>query len=101
MPDATHANRISLAAAANACMFVFGAVLLLMGSLLPTLQFTYSRSGNLGSFPLAGILVSTILVGPILDLMGAKRVLAIALGLVAASLGVMPTLHSYAGIAAA
>lgn len=101
MPDATNANRVSLVAAANACMFVFGAVLLLMGSLLPTLQFTYSRSGSLGSFPLAGILVSTILVGPILDLMGAKRVLAIALGLVAASLAVMPTLHSYSGLAAA
>lgn len=101
MPDANSANRVSLAAAANACMFVFGAVLLLMGSLLPTLQFTYSRSANLGSFPLAGILVSTILVGPILDLMGAKSVLAVALGLVAASLGVMPTLHSYSGLAAA
>ncbi len=101
MPDATSANRVLLVAAANACMFVFGAVLLLMGSLLPTLQFTYSRSGNLGSFPLAGILVSTILVGPILDLMGAKKVLAVALGLVAASLGVMPTLHSYSGLVAA
>jgi MFS transporter, FHS family, glucose/mannose:H+ symporter len=101
MPDAISAHRVSLIAAANACMFVFGAVLLLMGSLLPTLQFTYSRSGNLGSFPLAGILVSTILVGPILDLMGAKKVLVVALGLVAASLGVMPTLHSYSGLAAA
>lgn len=101
MPDATNANRVFLVAAANACMFVFGAVLLLMGALLPTLQFTYSRSGNLGSFPLAGILVSTMLVGPILDLMGAKKVLAAALGLVAASLGVMPMLHSYSGLAAA
>jgi MFS transporter, FHS family, glucose/mannose:H+ symporter len=82
-------------------MFVFGAVLLLMGSLLPSLQFTYARSGNLGSFPLAGILVSTVLVGPILDLMGAKKVLTVALGLVAASLGVMPALHSYSELAAA
>lgn len=101
MRDATRAHRVSIIAAANACMFVFGAVLLLMGSLLPTLQFTYSRSGNLGSFPLAGILVSTILVGPILDSMGAKKVLAVALGLVAASLGVMPALHSYSALAAA
>lgn len=101
MPDATNANRGLLVAAAYACMFVFGAVLLLMGALLPTLRFTYSRSGNLGSIPLAGILVSTILVGPILDLTGAKKALAAALGLVAASLGVMPALHSYSGLAAA
>lgn len=101
MPDASNTNRVSLMAAASGCMFVFGAVLLLMGSLLPTLRFTYSRSGNLGSFPLAGILVSTILVGPILDSMGAKKVLAVALGLVAASLGVMPALHSYSALAAA
>jgi FHS family glucose/mannose:H+ symporter-like MFS transporter len=101
MPDSGSTNRISLLAAANACMFVFGAVLLLMGSLLPSLQFTYSRSGNLGSFPLAGILVSTILVGPILDLMGAKKALIVALGLAAASLALIPALHSYSELAAA
>lgn len=101
MSDGRNTNRVALVAAANACMFVFGGVLLLMGSLLPSLPFSYSRSGNLGSFPLAGILVSTILVGPILDLMGAKKVLAIALGLVAVSLGVMPALDSYPELAAA
>jgi hypothetical protein len=53
---------------ANACMFVFGAVLLLMGSLLPSLQVSYAQAGNLGAFPLAGILVATVLVGPILNL---------------------------------
>ena len=99
--DAGNANRISLLAAANACMFVFGVVLLLMGSLLPSLQFTYARSGNLGSFPLAGILASTVLVGPILDLIGAKKVSAVALCLVAASLGLMPALHSYSELATA
>ena len=101
MPDATRINRILLLAAANACMFVFGVVLLLMGSLLPSFQFTYSRSGNLGSFPLAGILVSTVLVGPLLDVIGAKKVLVVALALVAASLGLMPALRSYSELAGA
>lgn len=91
----------SLLAAANACMFVFGVVLLLMGALLPSLQVTYAQAGNLGSFPLAGILVATVLVGPILDLVGAKPVLAAALGLIAASLALMPTLHSYSTLAVA
>lgn len=93
-------NQSSLLLAANACMFVFGAVLLLMGSLLPSLQISYSQAGNLGSFPLAGILVATVLVGPILDLTGAKPVLAVALGLIAASLALMPALHSYSALAA-
>jgi MFS transporter, FHS family, glucose/mannose:H+ symporter len=101
MLEAGNNNRSSLLVAANACMFVFGVVLLLMGSLLPSLQFTYARSGNLGAFPLAGIFVSTVLVGPILDLIGAKKVLVVALVLVAAPLGTLPWLHSYAGIAAA
>jgi MFS transporter, FHS family, glucose/mannose:H+ symporter len=101
MPDADRVNRILLLAAANACMFVFGVVLLLMGSLLPSFQFTYARSGSLGSFPLAGILVSTLLVGPLLDVIGAKKVLVVSLALVAASLGLMPSLTSYSELAGA
>ena len=94
-------NRFLLVAVANACMLVFGIVLLLMGSLVPSFAFSYARSGNLGSFPLVGILVSTVLVGPILDLLGARKVLAVSLGLVAVSLVLMPGLHSYARLAAA
>jgi len=101
MSDRAHVNRYWLLSIANACMFVFGAVLLLMGSLLPSLEFTYSRSGNLGSFPLAGIFVSTVLVGPILDLVGAKKVLVIALAVVAVSLGLMPALTRYSELALA
>lgn len=94
-------NRTALLITANACMFVFGAVLLLMGALLPSLQVSYSQAGNLGSFPLAGILLATVLVGPVLDLAGAKPVLTAALALIAASLALMPALHSYAGLAVA
>lgn len=100
MPDTDSFNRSFLLAAANACMFVFGVVLLLMGSLLPSLQVNYSQAGNLGSYPLAGILVATLLVGPILDLIGAKPVLAVALLLIAVSLAVMSALDSYSGLAA-
>jgi MFS transporter, FHS family, glucose/mannose:H+ symporter len=100
MQNAEYFKRTALLATANACMFVFGAVLLLMGSLLPSLQVSYSQAGNLGSFPLAGILVATVLVGPVLDLAGAKPVLAVALGLISASLAAMPALHSYSELAA-
>jgi fucose permease len=100
MTDQSHFNRNALLITANACMFVFGVILLLMGSLLPSLQVSYSQAGNLGAFPLAGILIATLLVGPIFDLVGAKPVLALALALIAASLSAMSVLHSYSALAA-
>lgn len=101
MTDNKEIRRIALVLTANACMFVFGVVLLLMGSLLPSLEVNYVQAGGLGSLPLAGILAATVLVGPVLDTMGAKSVLAAALAMVAGAMGVMPSLHSYAALAAA
>ena len=94
-------RRLALVLTANACMFVFGVVLLLMGSLLPSLEVNYVQAGSLGSFPLAGILAATILVGPLLDSVGAKPVLAVALALVAGALALMPSLHTYPAMAVA
>ena len=94
-------RRTTLLITINACMFVFGIVLLLMGSLLPTLTFGDARSGSLGSFPLIGILVATALVGPVLDKLGAKAALAVALALIAAALAAIPSLGSYAALAVA
>ncbi len=94
-------RRTSLLITINACMFVFGIVLLLMGSLLPTLKFGDARSGSLGSFPLVGILVATALVGPVLDKLGAKAALAVALALIASALAAIPSLGTYTAIAVA
>ena len=86
-------NHATLICSVYACMFVFGLVLFLMGSLLPSLHVTYAQAGSLGSVPLLGILVATTLVGPILDDMQAKNVIVVALILIAASLATMPSLH--------
>jgi MFS transporter, FHS family, glucose/mannose:H+ symporter len=94
-------NRFGVALAANACMFVFGAILLLMGSLLPSLQVNYQQAGSLGSLPLAGVWVATVFVGPFLDLRGAKPALLLALALTAAPLAVMSFVHTYGALAAA
>lgn len=82
-------------------MFVFGIVLLLMGSLLPTLRFNAAQSGNLGSFPLVGILIATALIGPVLDKLGAKLALSVALVLIAAALATMPSRTTYAALSIA
>lgn len=99
--NSSEVQRFALVLTANACMFVFGVVLLLMGSLLPSLEVNYVQAGSLGSFPLAGILAATILIGPVLDTVGAKPVLAVALAMVAGALGLMPSLHAYPALAVA
>lgn len=101
MANESEIRRIALVLTANACMFVFGVVLLLMGSLLPSLEVNYIQAGSLGSFPLAGILAATILVGPVLDTAGAKPVLAAGLAMVAGAVGLMPLLHTFAALAVA
>jgi MFS transporter, FHS family, glucose/mannose:H+ symporter len=101
MPNDSEIRRIALVLTANACMFVFGVVLLLMGSLLPSLEVNYVQAGSLGSFPLAGILVATVLVGPVLDTVGAKPVLAAGLAMVAGAVGLLPSLHTYPALAVA
>lgn len=101
MAQTSSYNRTALIWTADGCMFVFGVVLLLMGSLLPRLEVSYAQAGSLGSFPLAGILLATLLVGPVLDLLGAKPVLAGALALIVVCLALLPHLHSYGDLAAA
>lgn len=91
----------ALTVAVYACMFVFGIVLLLMGSVLPKLPVTRTQAGDLGSLPLLGILVGTILVGPTLDRWGAKPALAAGLGLIAGSLFFMGAVSGFPEFAAA
>jgi MFS transporter, FHS family, glucose/mannose:H+ symporter len=88
-------NRVLLISTVYASMFVFGMVLFLIGALLPSLHVTIAQAGSLGSIPLLGILVATIVVGPILDTAGTKYVFATALVLITASLEIMPSLHVY------
>jgi FHS family glucose/mannose:H+ symporter-like MFS transporter len=94
-------QRTPVIVAVNACMFIFGLILLLMGSLLPSLQVSNARAGSLGSFPLIGILISTIFIGPILDKVGAKPALSVGLALIAAAMAALPSLASYPAMAAA
>lgn len=94
-------HRTALLITINACMFVFGVVLLLMGSLLPSLHVSNARAGGLGAFPLAGILIATAAIGPVLDRAGAKVALASALIIIVIALAVIPVLASYPALAGA
>lgn len=94
-------RRGAILLAMNACMFIFGVVLLLMGALLPQLHVSGHRAGGLGSFPLLGILAATVVIGPVLDKAGAKPVLAAGLAMVTLALATVGSLDSFAALAAA
>lgn len=95
MPPDTDRSCTALIFTINACMFIFGIVMFLMGTLLPSLHVSYAQAGRLGSIPLIGILIATVLVGPILDIHGAKQVLILALVLIAGSLALIPSLSVF------
>lgn len=95
MPTDSTRNRVALIFTIDACMFIFGIVLFLMGALLPTLQVSNTHFINLGSVPLIGILIATVFAGPVLDLHGARKMMIAALLLIAGSLAILPALHLY------
>jgi MFS transporter, FHS family, glucose/mannose:H+ symporter len=94
-PLSANHNHAGLNFTINGCMFIFGIVLFLVGSLLPTLHVSAAHAGSLGSIPLVGILAATVLAGPILDIHGAKPMLIVALILIAGSLALMPALSVF------
>lgn len=86
-------NRARLFVSACAGMFLFGVALVLLGTLfgLPAMRErlelnTLVRQGDLQTLLLFGVLVSTVLVGPVMDRFGHKLVLTFSAALVSASL---------------
>lgn len=86
-------NRTRLFFSACAGMFQFGVALVLLGTLfgLPAMRerlelTTLVRQGDLQTLLLFGVLLSTVLVGPLMDRFGHKLVLAMSAALVAVAL---------------
>ncbi len=87
-------NRTRLFLSACGGMFLFGVALVLLGTLfgLPAMRerlelTTLVRQGDLQTLLLFGVLLSTMLVGPLMDRFGHKMVLAVSAALVALALG--------------
>lgn len=103
--SAAHSGRRALFLAASASMFIFGIVLALLGVLfgLPEvrarLKVDLAQQGDLFLLLYSGVLVSSILVGPVIDRRGKKLVLLLSAWLVALALGGFAAAHSFAGAA--
>jgi fucose permease len=95
------AERARLFAAACAALCIFGIVLTLLGTCfgLPhmrqRLQLDLVRQGNLQSVLFIGVLLATLVVGPLIDRFGNKSVLFVSSTLAAVGFGAFAAAGSY------
>ncbi len=100
-----NASRRPLFVAASAGMFVFGIVLALLGVLfgLPEmrarLQVDLAQQGDLFLLLYFGVLVTSLLAGPLIDRMGNRLVLLVSALLATAALGEFAVAQSFAAAA--
>ncbi|HTZ48443.1 MAG TPA: MFS transporter [Verrucomicrobiae bacterium] len=99
MPDTIRRSVLFSGAATG--IFVFGIVMAVLGTLfgLPEmrarLQINLAQQGNMILLLYLGILVATLVAGPVIDAMGNKVILVIASALVAAGMAGFALAHSY------
>lgn len=105
MTAAPHRGRLFASACAG--MFCFGIVLALLGTLfgLPEVRERLAldavRQGTLLALLYAGLLVSTPLVGPVIDALGHKIVLVVSSAMVTATFAAFMVAHSFHAAAVA
>jgi FHS family glucose/mannose:H+ symporter-like MFS transporter len=95
----SHLSTNWLNAGAYAGMFGFGIVMALLGAVLPVLaqrvHFDLARAGDLFLVMNAGMLVTTLVMGPLIDHFGHKLPLIIAPLFVTGALGLVPEVNSF------
>jgi len=70
----------------------------MLGALLPTYLLTPGQEGNVATAQAVGLVISSLFVGPFIDLKGNKTALVTGLGLVALSLFAAPNAGGYVGL---
>lgn len=94
-----------LAAAAYSGMFGFGVVMALLGAILPLYvnrpPFDLSKAGDLFFWMNAAMLVTTLVLGPLLDRYGIRPVMILAPLAVAAAIGAIAFVQRASGLTAA
>lgn len=89
--------------AAILAIFVYGMIAAMLGTILPDLSKKFSmtpkQNGNVALSQAIGLMISSLGVGPLIDLQGKKVGLLLGLALVALSLLALPRSKSYTQVA--
>ena len=92
-------SKSRLIPAAILAIFVYGLIAAMLGTLLPELSRKYGltpdQNGNIALAQAIGLIIASISVGPLIDNKGKKAGLLLGLGLIAASLFVVPISPGY------
>jgi fucose permease len=91
-----------LLVAAVLAIFVYGMIAAMLGSILPDLskRFTLSpaENGSIATMQAVGLVIGSLLQGPLIDLQGKKIGLLLGLGLIAYALFSLPRSKGYSSI---
>lgn len=88
-------SKSRLIPAAILAIFVYGLIAAMLGTLLPELSRKYGltpdQNGNIALAQAIGLIIASLAVGPLIDNKGKKTGLLLGLGLIAASLFIVPS----------
>jgi len=88
-------SKSRLIPAAILAIFVYGLIAAMLGTLLPELSRKYGltpdQNGNIALAQAVGLIIASLAVGPLIDNKGKKTGLLLGLGLIAASLFIVPS----------
>ncbi len=83
---------------ATLAIFVYGLIAPILGALLPAYSLTSDQQGNLTMVQALGLVVASLVAGPIIDLKGNKSGLVAGLALIVLSLVAAPNAGGYIGL---
>jgi len=81
--------------AAILAILVYGMISPMLGTLLPSFSLTPEQSGNVAFAQALGLMIASVLVGPLIDVKGKKTALLLGLAMAAAALFMLPIFRSY------
>jgi MFS family permease len=95
-------NRARLIPAAILAILVYGMIATVLGTLMPTLQvgdplagLTTEQKGTLAAISAIGLVISSLAIGPLIDLRGKKTSLVGGIFLITVALFLIPNSHTF------
>jgi fucose permease len=100
--ESVRINRARLIPAAILAILVYGMIATVLGTLMPTLQvgdplaaLTTEQKGTLAAISAIGLVISSLAIGPLIDLRGKKTSLVGGIFLITVALFLIPNSHTF------